>query len=183
MRPMSRRTVIGLIVPLVLIAAYFGITAYIRAHVDDLIQHAVGQPLPAFTLVDRQGKQWSNPDLDGKRVVLHFFRSRCSSCDVEAPAIRELEQELPADTVLLHVMTDRVLDFDPEWTKATIEHKQFKRPILMADQQFMDAFHSVSFSQVTPVTYVVDAEGVVRYGLRGAQTRAVIEQALAAVAG
>jgi hypothetical protein len=33
---------------------------------------------------------------------------------------------------------------------------------------------------VTPITYVVDSGGTVRYGLRGAQTRAAIEQALAA---
>jgi hypothetical protein len=34
---------------------------------------------------------------------------------------------------------------------------------------------------VTPITYVVDAQGIVRFGLRGAQTQAAIEQALAAV--
>ena len=67
---MSRRTLIGLIVPLVLIAAYFGVMSYIRAQVNDLIQHAVDQPLPQFTLIDRAGKQWSNKDLMGKRAVL-----------------------------------------------------------------------------------------------------------------
>jgi peroxiredoxin len=180
---MSRRTLFALIVPLVLIGAYFGVTAWIRAHVDDLIQHSVGQPLPAFSLVDRSGRTWTRADVEGKRAVLHFFRSRCHSCDVEAPEIRSLEQRLPEDTVLVHVMTDRVLDFDPEWTKATIEHKQFTRPILMADQAFMDAFHTVSWSNVTPISYVVDAEGVVRFGLRGAQTVASIEAALRVAAG
>ncbi len=177
---MSRRTLIGLIVPLVLVAAYFGVTAYVRAHVDGLIEGSVGEPLPAFELVDLGGRTWSKDRLAGKRLVLHFFRSRCHSCDVEAEEIRALEQDLPDDVVLLHVMTDQVLEFDPEWTKATIANKRFTRPILMADAAFMDAFHTVSWSNVTPITYVVDASGVVRFGLRGAQTEASIEAALEA---
>ena len=106
---MSRRTRIGLIVPLVLLAAYFGVTSFIRAHVDDLIQHAVDRQLPEFALTDRDGRRWSHRDLAGKRAVLHFFRSYCHSCDVEAPAIRALEARLADDIVWLHVMTDVML--------------------------------------------------------------------------
>jgi len=180
---MSRRTLISLIVPLVLIAAYFGVRSYIRAHVTDLIQHAVDQPLPDFKLVDRLGKQWSKQDLVGKRAVLHFFRSHCSSCDLEAPAIRELEKEKASDVVWLHVMTDVVLDVSKETTEATIARKQFTEPILMADVPFVELFHKAKWAQVTPVTYVVDAKGIVRYGLRGGQDAATVRQALAAVAG
>ena len=50
---MSRRTLIGLIVPLVLIASYFGFMSYLRAHVSELIQYSVDRPLPEFELVDR----------------------------------------------------------------------------------------------------------------------------------
>ena len=164
-----------------LIAGAFGAKAVVRAHVDGLIQHAVDQPLPAFALVDRQGRTWNAADLAGKRTVLHFFRSFCGSCDAEAPALRALEQALPADVVLLHVMTDAVLGFDPAKTAATIAHDGFARPIVMADASFADALHGVKWSQVTPITYVVDARGIVRYGLRGMQTQAAIEAALAAI--
>lgn len=180
---MSRRTLIGLIVPLVLIAAYFGVTSYIRAQVNDLIQHAVDQPLPAFSLLDRTGKRWSNQDLVGKRAVLHFFRSRCHSCEVEAPVIRELEKERADDVVWLHVMTDVVLDVGEDVTAATIASKDYTAPILMADAPFVELFHKAKYAQVTPVTYVIDAKGVVRFGLRGSQDAATVRQALAAVAG
>jgi cytochrome c biogenesis protein CcmG/thiol:disulfide interchange protein DsbE len=166
---------------LVLVGGYLGVRAYLRAHVDDLIQHTVGKPLPTFAIADQAGRRWTDADLRGKAVVLHFFRSRCGSCDVEAPAMRELEQRLGGDVVLLHVMTDRVMDFAPELTAATLQHKQFARPVLMADAAFVDAFHSVTWSRVTPITYVVDPSGVVRYGLRGMQTVASVEAALAAV--
>ena len=178
---MSRRTLIALILPVVLAGAYFVVTAGVRWHVDILIQHGVGKPLPQFHLTDRAGVVRSAADLASKRALLHFFRSRCHSCDVEAPAIREIEKRLPADTVLLHVMTDTVLAFPAELTAQTLASKSFQRPVLMADEAFMNTFHQVQWSNVTPITYVVDRNGVVRYGLRGGQTVASIEQALAAV--
>ena len=177
---MSRRTRIAAVfAALALAAAVFG-PAVVRRYVDRQIQHAVGQPLPAFAVVDRAGKTWRSEDLRGKRALLHFFRSHCHSCDQEAAAIRELEANLPTDVVLLHVMTDVVLEFEPAVTEATVAQKRFARPIALVDAKFVDAFHTVRWSNVTPITYVVDAGGVVRFGLRGAQTRASIEQALAA---
>lgn len=177
----SRRSLWSALVLAVLVGGGFAAKALVRAHVDGLIQHAVDQPLPAFALVDRDGRTWTAADLAGRRAVLHFFRSFCGSCDAEAPAIRALEQALPADVVLLHVMTDAVLGFEPAQTAATIAHDGFTRPILMADAAFADALHGVKWSQVTPITYVVDARGTVRFGLRGMQTQAAIEAALAAI--
>lgn len=175
---MSRRSRFSLWFALALAAAYLVVTTVVRRYVDGVIQHAVGHDLPAFSLVDRAGTTWTAAALRGKRVVLHFFRSHCEACDAEAPALRDLENALPADVVLLHVMTDAVLRFPPELTAETIAAKNFARPVLMADAAFVDAFHTVKWSSVTPITYVVDAQGVVRFGLRGKQTRATIEQAL-----
>ncbi|MBL8756507.1 MAG: TlpA family protein disulfide reductase [Planctomycetes bacterium] len=178
---MSRRTRIAVVVAALLGIAYWTAPLLVRRHVDGLIQHSVGRPLPDFTLVDRGGTSWTTAGLRGKRVVLHFFRSRCHSCDLEAAAIRDLEANLPGDVVLLHVMNDVVQGFPSVETEATIAAKGFTRPIALADRAFADAFHGASWSNVTPVTYVVDAQGIVRYGLRGAQTRASIEQAIDAV--
>jgi len=180
-RRLSRRTWLGIGVPLALVGGYFVVTAVIRMRVDGLIQHSVGRPLPEFALPDLAGRVWSPQDLRGRRAVLHFFRSRCHSCDAEAPALRELEVALPADVVLLHVMTDVLLQVAPAESAVTIAGKHFARPVLMADRKFVDAFHSVDWSHVTPITYVVDATGVIRFGLRGRQERASIESALAAV--
>jgi peroxiredoxin len=176
---MSRRTVFSLVL-LLLVGAWFLVPGMIRAHVDELIQHSVGKPMPEFALADRAGKVWTTADLRGKRAVLHFFRSRCHSCDLEASAMLELEASLPADTVLLHVMTDAVLEFPAELTAQTIASKKFQKPVLLADAKFADAFHHVTWANVTPVTYVVDTAGVIRFGLRGAQTRVAIEEALVA---
>ncbi len=178
----SRRTWIAILVPTAVLGVYLLVTGLVRRHVDALIAHSVGKPLPEFTLRDRAGKVWSAADLRGRRAVLHFFRSRCHSCDLEAPALRNLETRLPADVVWLHVMTDAVLGWGEPESAATIGRHAYARPVLMADAAFADAFHRVSWSNVTPVTYVVDAAGVIRFGLRGRQEPGVVEQALAAVA-
>lgn len=177
---MSGRTWFSVAALAVVVVGYFVVPALVRSHVDGLIQASVGKALPPFAALDTAGQRWSADALRGKRVLLHFFRSHCHSCDLEAPEIRALEARLPADVVLLHVMTDRVLDFPAEVTARTIADKAFGRPVLLADAAFVDAFHHVAWSNVTPITYVVDAAGVVRYGLRGRQSAAAIETALAA---
>jgi len=178
----SRRTWFALLMPVLLVVAWFGGKAIIRAYVDTVIQASAGRSLPAFDLVDRSGESWSPARLRGKPVVLHFFRSRCESCEVEAPEYRRLEAELPpAAATILHVMTDAVLGFATAETAATLEHKEFRRPVLMADEAFVDAFHTVQWSQVTPVTYIVDGDLMVREARRGKQTADALLAAVSAV--
>lgn len=178
----SRRTRFSLLLPVLLIAAFYGGKALVRGHVDGLIQASVDKDLPAFALADASGASWSVERLRGRPAVLHFFRSRCHSCDAEAEAYRRFEQSLADGRArLLHICTDRVLDFPPELTAATIAQKQFTQPVLMADGAFVDAFHSAKWSNVTPVTYVVDASSRIRFALRGAQSFEQLTEALAAV--
>jgi peroxiredoxin len=172
----------SLLVPPLLVAAFYGGSGWVRRHVDGLIQGSVGDPLPAFALADAAGATWTPERLRGKPAVLHFFRSRCHSCETEAADYRQFETAL-ADgrAVVLHVCVDRVLDFPPELTAATIAQKQFVQPVLMADAAFVDAFHSAKWSNVTPVTYVIDSSSRIRLALRGGQTLAQLTAALASV--
>ena len=181
---MSLRTRLSLLTPVFLVAAWFGGKALVRGHVDGLIQGSVDHALPAFSLQDRSGGSWTRESVIGKPLVLHFLRSRCGSCDVEAPDYRRFESlanELGAQ--VLHVFTDRVLDFPPELTEKTIANKNFKAPVLLADAAFVDAFHSAKWSNVTPVTYVADAKGTIRYALRGGQTADALVAAVRSVQG
>lgn len=181
-RRMSLRTRVSLLTPLLLVLAWYGGKAFVRKHVDGLIQSAVDHDLPKFSLPDRAGVLWSHERVAGKPLVLHFLRSRCSSCDAEAEAYRRFEARASElDCVVLHLFTDRVLGFPPDLTERTIASKNFAAPVLLADTSFVDAFHSAKWSNVTPVTYVADAKGKIRYALRGGQTQPALEAAVAAV--
>lgn len=160
---------------------YWAATSGVRAHVDSLISQRVGHELPAFALADQEGREWSAAALRGRRLVLHFFRSRCHSCLAELEALHELERTLPEDVVLLHVMTDAVLGFPGTETAATLQRCAFTRPVVQADTALLDAFHRAGWANVTPVTYLVDKAGVVRAGLRGRQEAGAVMAALAAL--
>jgi peroxiredoxin len=174
---MSRRTLLGLLVPVVLLLGWFTVKHFVRRHVDGKITASVDHPLPPFALIDPAGEQWDNERVRGKVVVLHFFRSRCESCEHEAPEYRKLEQLVdPQKVAILSICTDAVLDFPAAETQATIARKGFKHPVLMADRAFVDALHQVAWAHVTPVTYIVDDQGVIRVALRGAQQAEAIAQ-------
>ena len=159
--------------------AWFAVKQGVRTHVDGVIQASIGRPLADFSLEDTTGRRWTRQDLLGRRVVLHFFRSHCPTCDVEAPEYRAFEQEVGDNALILHVVTDRVMGFAPEETARTIAQKAFRAPVLHADEAFMESLHKVEWSRVTPVTYLVDREGMIRTALRGRQVQATLSDRLA----
>lgn len=178
---LRRRTVFAALMPFLLVGGWYGGKALVRGHVDGLIEGSVGVELPSFSLVDRAGRTWNPAELRGKPAVLHFFRSKCHSCEAEAPDYRRFEQSVQdGSAVVLHVCTDRVLEYDEALTEQTIAQKQFTAPVLMADAAFVDAFHRAQWSNVTPVTYVVDANARIRAALRGRQTFEGLTAAVAA---
>jgi peroxiredoxin len=177
----SRSAVVVLLLPIALVIGWFAVKTSVRSHVDGVIQGTVGKPLPAFRLADLGGREWTAERLRGKPAVLHFVRSHCEVCDAEAADYREFERGAGPTFTVLHVATDRVAGFAEADAQASIRAHAFAAPVLLADAAFLDAFHSVAWSKVTPVTYVVDSGGVVQRALRGRQTLAVLQEALAAV--
>ena len=173
-----RRTLILIAVPLVLVGLYLGVMAAVRAYVDRRIAASVGQELPPFSVRDRDEREWSPQALRGKKVVLHFFRSRCPSCFGNRDTVNQLHRELRDDEILLGVMTDQAMGFPEAESAATLERYGHVHPVLMADAAFMDAFHGVSWSKVTPVVYVVDSKGQIRQSFRGPQDLETLRDAL-----
>ena len=163
----------------VLIGAYTGIMHVVRQHVTGLIKASEQKPLPDFVLTDVDDKQWTRQSLLGKTVVLNFFRSKCVNCRLERDVIRQLAKEVDKDKILvLGVMLDRVQHYPEAITRETLAHLNYQHPILMADEAFLDAFHTVGWAHVTPVTYVANPKGVIVKALRGHQDLEVLRAAI-----
>ena len=179
-KPRSMRwVVLSVVVVVVLVGGYQGVMHLIRQHVTGLIKASEQKPLPDFRLQDRNGKAWTREAVLGKTVVLNFFRSQCSNCTKESPVIRKLAAEVDRDKVLvLGIMVDAVMGFSEEVTAATLRRYDYRHPVLMADAAFVDAFHTVGWTRVTPVTYVASPKGVIVKALRGHQD---LETLLAAI--
>ena len=166
---------------LLLFGAYQTVMYVVRRQVDGRIAAVVGKPLFDFELTDRDGRVFRSRELRGKVVVLNFFRSKCAGCVAERDAVRALVDRVdPAEVRVLGVMMDAVQGFTTEVTEKTLRAFDYRHPVLMADAAFMDAFHGSGWSHVTPVTYIVDREGVVRASLRGHQELATFLEALPA---
>lgn len=164
---------------LLLIPAFFGVKAAVRAYVDHQIEQRRGEPLPDFALEDREGHVVSRQTLLGRPAMIHFFRSRCVNCEQESPELKAFVAELdPAAVSVISVMTDPVEGYPAEVTDATIARHAYAWPVLMADKAFIDKFHGAGWSHVTPITYFVDKDGVIVTTLRGAQTRETLRPAL-----
>lgn len=170
---------------LLLIPAYFGVTGGIRAFVNHKIESNRGQPLPEFSLADRDGNTVSRESLLGRPAVIHFFRSRCVNCEAERPELKAFVAGLdPAEVSVVSVMTDPVEGYDQETTAATLKRHDYSWPILMATEEFVDAFHGVGWSRVTPITYFVSKDGQIVTSRRSQQTREELHAALKeAIAG
>ena len=58
----------------------------LRVVLDEELQRCIiGKELPAYRLVGRSGKTYTNEDLKGKVVVLNFWSVNCGPCVMEIP--------------------------------------------------------------------------------------------------
>lgn len=176
----SRKVNLFLIALVVLALGYVGVRKGIRAVVDREIEKNVGHIIPDFDLPMLDGTRVKRSDFAGKVLILHFSRSKCSSCEIEKPEIQKFEKTLDASRVaLLTINTDRIMGFSEEDSKKTVSRSGFAHPIVFADQAFLDSFHGATWAKVTPITYFVDREGRVVTTLRGAQMADALTAALA----
>ncbi len=163
-----------------LVGAYQLVMMLVRNHVDGLISEAKGRQLVSFELPLASGGEFSSASFAGKVAILNFFRSKCVGCRQEAPVIKALFRRIdPEKVVLLGVMMDRVDGyFSKDVTQQTLQGFAYEHPIAFADHDFVEAFHGAGWKNVTPITYIADAEGKITHALRGHQQLEELLQAL-----
>lgn len=111
---------------------------------------APGNPAPAFTLKNLEGKDISLSDYKGKVVYLDFWASWCSPCKAEIPSAAKMEDELKnRDVVFLKVSID---ENEMSWRKI-IEEKKLSGVHVIAN----------GFNDPVPKSYQVD--GIPKYVL------------------
>jgi peroxiredoxin len=164
----------------VLYALYQGVMFGVRKYTDSRIHGSVGREMPSFRLLDAEGKPHDSAAWRGRPLVLNFFRSRCESCVREHPAVRAFAAEVARSggAAVIGVIMDRVMGFPDAETRATLAEAGFNHTVLFADRAFVDAFHGAGWAKVTPVTYVVGADGRIAASLRGPQTEESLRAAL-----
>ena len=127
---------------------------------DSSIGTNVGQKAPAFTVTTTDGTTLRSEDLRGQVLVLTSSAAWCQTCAIEAQqlsAVYELEKERP--------VTFLTVDIDPRDTPEVINafRTRMQTPWVYAPangaEQLIRDFGLTRFE----ITYVIDAQGIVRY--------------------
>jgi cytochrome c biogenesis protein CcmG/thiol:disulfide interchange protein DsbE len=137
---------------------------------------ASGGPAPAFELPLLSGGSTTLADLEGRVAVVNVWASWCPPCREEAPVLRRLHEQSPADRVafLGVVHQDSAAD-----ARGFVEDFDIAYPNVVDDGSFAAAYGVRGI----PITFVIAADGTIaarHFGPIGeSRLRALIEDALA----
>jgi peroxiredoxin len=126
-----------------------------------------GVAAPVFSVKDLQGQPRSLGQ--GKVTVLHFWIHWCPHCGSDAPQVQALYDRFH-DNPNVQVLTV-TLDDTRDVVDQFVKDRRVTYPIILAAEQSRqpDGVNLAELYQITgfPVTYLIDAEGVIRHKIRG----------------
>jgi cytochrome c biogenesis protein CcmG/thiol:disulfide interchange protein DsbE len=130
----------------------------------------VGKPAPAFELplLQQPEKRFSPGDMRGKVWLLNVWASWCETCREEHPLLLNLAKQ--------NLMPILGLNYKDKGDEAKRWLAQFGDPYQFS---VVDANGRIGIDYGVygvPETYLIDAEGVIRFKQIGALTPAVLEQ-------
>ena len=146
--------------------------------IDYSLTQWVGKPAPDFTLKTANGGTVTLSSLHGQLVFLNFWATWCAPCKVEMPSFQKLiDHQIPGKATVLAV------DADPLEDAATIN--AFEKSIGVTIPAAMDSDSSVASTYEVvgkPRTFVIDAQGIIRYDQIGAMPEDMLRAYIAKLA-
>lgn len=134
---------------------------------------AVDRPAPVLVVPQLDGHEFDLAKLRGKVVLVNVWATWCSPCRVEMPTLNAFYRRYHARGLdLLGLSIDAAAD------DARVQQvmRQFSYPGALASAARVNGFGD---PVAVPITYVIDARGVIRAQLEAEGPAGVSEQALA----
>jgi thiol-disulfide isomerase/thioredoxin len=140
-----------------------------------------GQPAPAFTLLDLNGKDVSLSDFKNHPLVVNFWGTYCAPCKIEMPWLQEFSKKYAADG--LQVVG---IAYDSEVGRDTIAHDAQQLgvtyPILLSTPKAEKDY--LSGTEALPMSFYIDRTGKVIEVTEGLgskdQLESVVKETIAA---
>lgn len=133
-----------------------------------------GQPAPAFSLPDLQGREVSLAGMEGRVVAVNFWTTWCGACRAEIPRLaRVLAANSGKCFELLGIVEESgsPADVEPFVRKLGVSY-----PVLLDDGGKVGEAYGVSGY---PQTFLIDARGKVRRVFAGPVDHRELQEALA----
>ncbi|WP_245833035.1 redoxin domain-containing protein [Oceanobacillus timonensis] len=122
----------------------------------------IGDKAPDFTLETLDGESVQLSDFQGERVMINFWATWCPPCKQEMPDMEQFYQE--HDPVILSVnLTDG--EMNTEQVGQFMQELELTFPVLLDKEGEVSQLYRI---QPIPMTYMVDAEGIIQFKSFGA---------------
>jgi thiol-disulfide isomerase/thioredoxin len=157
-------------------AALILLASAMRPAVAELLPNPIEQAAPALSLPDLAGRQHDLADYRGKVVLVNFWASWCAPCLVEMPSMQRLTSTLKDRPFAL-------LAVNVKEAKAKVW--RFKKLLKVSFPALLDSDGVATQAwdvQFYPTSFLIDAEGKIRYTAYGAiewdsdEPRQIIEE-------
>ncbi len=125
---------------------------------------AIGSPAPAFELKALDGRTVKLSDLKGKIVLLNFWSTRCAPCTAELPSLNRLYASLRKNGLEVCAVS---IDSSDKPVRELVQEKNLNFTVLLDSEKetYFDSYAAPSL----PMTYLIDAGGVIRQTFSGPQ--------------
>ena len=135
---------------------------------------------PELTMTDTEGQTLTLADFRGKPVLLNFWASWCGPCASEMPAIQSAYEQYGDQIQFVAVnMTGMGGETEPS-ALSLIQQNNYTFPVYFD----VDSSAAVAFGVTSiPQTYLIDAEGNIIGGLRGAMSDNVLAEGIQMLLG
>lgn len=142
---------------------------------DSVLDIAIGEEAPNFTLRNLEGEEVSLTDYRGKVVLINFWATWCKYCDIEMPDLQKLDKENEDLVVLaVDVMEEKSL------VEEYVEKGGYDFQVVLDEDGDIAKLYLVS---AFPTSYFVDKDGILLGGVPGMMTYAQMNQIVEGIRG
>ncbi len=148
--------------PLWIIAVVFGVVAIFLFVLGWGLRQAnrapvtPGSPVPDFSVTTQDGRQLNSQELRGKVLVINFWASWCQPCQQEAPILQKAWQQWQPDGDIILIGIN--YDDSPRAASEFLSEYGITYPNVLENIDELSRQFGVTG---VPVTYLVDADGVI----------------------
>ena len=135
----------------------------------------LGQPRPAFSLPDLQGRQHPISEWDGHVVALNFWATWCPPCLKEIPELIRMQSDYgPRGLQIIGIALQ-----NPQEVVAFAQRHGINYPLLAGEMPVLRIAEAYGNDLgALPYTVVIDRQGRIAYIKRGAVQRAEMDKVL-----